>query len=307
MDIITTNRLTKSYGKKRGIIDLDLSVPEGEFYGFIGPNGAGKSTTIRLLLGLMRPSSGTISVMNMDLQKHRGKILENIGYIPSETMFYPGSTVGEILRLSAGLRRRDCRAESRRLCERLRLDPGQKTEELSLGNRKKAAIICALQHRPRLYVFDEPTSGLDPLIQKEFFEILRERRVEGATIFLSSHVLSEVQRYCSRAAIIREGRLAACGDIHDLARTGAKRITLSLLEDNGSLLRLLKDHNGQAGKKDTHGIRPEIRDLQNTGNTLSFLYHGDMKELILLLSRADFTDITITEPDLNEIFMHFYN
>ena len=182
--------------------------------------------------------------------------------------------------------------------------------KLSLGNRKKVSIVCALQHRPRLYIFDEPTSGLDPLIQKEFFEILRERRTSGATIFLSSHILSEVQRYCSRAAVIREGRLIACGDISELARTNARRIALTIAEDSASLLRLLR---GPVGQTDGHqNSGPEkyslkgIRDLKGEGNTVSFLYQGDMKELIQFLTQISLTDITITEPDLNEIFMHFY-
>ena len=310
MDIITTEHLTKSYGKKRGVIDLNLAVKQGEFYGFIGPNGAGKSTTIRTLLGLMRPTSGSVSIMNMDVHRNKQKVLANIGYIPSEAMFYSGVTVSEILNLSAKLRRQDCREESHRLCERLQLDPGQKADELSLGNRKKVSIVCALQHCPQLYIFDEPTSGLDPLIQKEFFEILRERRTSGATIFLSSHILSEVQRYCSRAAVIREGRLIACGDISELARTNARRIALTIAEDSSSLLRLLR---GPVGQTDGHqNSGPEkyslkgIRDLKGEGNTVSFLYQGDMKELIQFLTQISLTDITITEPDLNEIFMHFY-
>lgn len=248
--------------------------------------------------------------MNMDVLKNRSKILENIGYIPSEAMFYSGTTVSEILNLSAKLRRQDCLYEGRRLCDRLQLDPGQKTEELSLGNRKKVSIVCALQHSPQLYIFDEPTSGLDPLIQKEFFEILKERRAGGATIFLSSHILSEVQRYCSRAAVIREGRMIACGDISKLFRTNARRITLELPDNHSSFLKEIRILSGQI--QGNHNSRPEkyrlqdIRDLKEEGNTVSFLYQGDMKELIQFLNRISFTDITITEPDLNEIFMHFY-
>ena len=156
MDIIKTNRLTKYYGKSRGITDLSLTVGEGEFFGFIGPNGAGKSTTIRILLGLIRADSGSASVFGMDTACDRRNILENIGYIPSEAMFYHNTTVAEILRLSARLRQKDCTAQAQDLCERLQLDPRQKTDSLSLGNRKKVAIVCALQHSPALCVFDEP-------------------------------------------------------------------------------------------------------------------------------------------------------
>lgn len=292
MDIITMEHLTKSYGRNRGIIDLSLTVSEGEFFGFIGPNGAGKSTTIRTLLGLIRATSGSASVLGMDVSNSSRKIQENIGYIPSEAMFYSGTTVSEILRLSARLRRKDCSEESRKLCQRLQLDPSKKTDELSLGNRKKVAIVCALQHCPQLYIFDEPTSGLDPLIQKEFFDILKERQDQGASIFLSSHVLSEVQKYCSRAAVIREGRLIACGDISELARSNAKRIILT-----GS---------GPAGQNLIDLFRADIRDFKNEGDSVSFLYQGDIKELMRALDTVPFTDITITEPDLNEIFMHFY-
>lgn len=197
MDIIKTNRLTKYYGKSRGITDLSLTVGEGEFFGFIGPNGAGKSTTIRILLGLIRADSGSASVFGMDTACDRRKILENIGYIPSEAMFYHNTTVAEILRLSARLRRKDCTAQAQDLCERLQLDPQQKTDSLSLGNRKKVAIVCALQHSPALCVFDEPTSGLDPLIQKEFFEILKERNGQGS---LSSCPPTFSPRYRDTAA-----------------------------------------------------------------------------------------------------------
>lgn len=231
-------------------------------------------------------------------------------------MFYPGTTVSEILKLSAGLRHMDCSAEARRLCERLQLDPGKKTDELSLGNRKKTAIVCALQHRPGLYIFDEPTSGLDPLIQKEFFEILQERNAEGATIFLSSHILSEVQRWCSRAAVIREGRLAACGHITELAGTRAKRISIVCPDMHGlrEALQRIISPDSRSPVQDilsVHNSNPirdksPVRDFRSEGNTASFLWQGDIKELLDGLSQVPYTDISVTEPDLNEIFMHFY-
>lgn len=209
MEAILTEKLTKSYGKARGIIDLDLRVEQGEFFGFIGPNGAGKSTTIRTLLGLLRPTSGRGTVLGLDITRKTEEILSRVGYLPSETVFYPGMKVKELLRFSAGLRKRDCRREGEALCERLRLDMHKKVEELSLGNRKKAGIVCALQHRPELLILDEPTSGLDPLMQREFFTILKEYHAAGTTIFLSSHVLSEIRRNCSKALVLREGRAVA--------------------------------------------------------------------------------------------------
>ena len=214
--MIQTTNLTKSYGRARGVTDLTLHVPAGCCFGFIGPNGAGKSTTIRTLLGLISPTSGSASVMGLDCVKDRTAILVQVGYMPSEALFYPDMRVSEVIRLSADLRKRDCRAEAAALCEALELDTRKKIRELSLGNRKKVSIVCAMQHRPRLYVLDEPTSGLDPLVQRAFWSLLEERRREGATVFLSSHVLYEVQRYCSRAAIIREGRLVIEGTVEAL-------------------------------------------------------------------------------------------
>lgn len=209
MEAIRTEKLTKSYGKSRGIIDLDLRVEQGDFFGFIGPNGAGKSTTIRTLLGLLHPTAGRGEVLGLDIAHKTEEILARVGYLPSEAVFYPGMKVRDLIRFSAGLRKRDCGKEGDALCERLRLDPHKKVEELSLGNRKKAGIVCALQHRPELLILDEPTSGLDPLMQREFFTILKEYHKAGTTIFLSSHVLSEIRRNCSEALVLREGRAVA--------------------------------------------------------------------------------------------------
>ena len=302
MDIIKTDHLTKYYGKSRGIINLSLTVREGEFFGFIGPNGAGKSTTIRILLGLIRSDSGRASVFGTDISNSR-KILENIGYIPSEAMFYHNTTVAEILRLSARLRRKDCTKQAQTLCERLQLDMRQRTDRLSLGNRKKVSIVCALQHSPELCIFDEPTSGLAPLLQTEFFEILTERNVQGTTILLSSHNLSEVQKYCSRAAVIREGQIAACGDITELSGTNARRVTLT--DADTMAVQLLLDEMTETNKiLDTK--HSNIRDFHTTDNSVSFLFQGNIKELMDRLTQISYTDISVTEPDLSEIFMHFY-
>jgi len=214
--MIQIDRLTKRYGRARGITELTLRVPEGSCFGFIGPNGAGKSTTIRTLLGLLSPTSGSARVLGLDCAGQRERILAQVGYMPSEAMFYPDMRVGEVIRLSADLRRMDCRDQAGALCRALELDPRKRIRELSLGNRKKVSIVCAMQHRPRLYVLDEPTSGLDPLVQRVFWSELENRRREGATVFLSSHVLYEVQRYCDRTAIIREGRLVAEGTTAEL-------------------------------------------------------------------------------------------
>ena len=286
MEAIKTEKLTKYYGKARGIIDLDLAVEEGECFGFIGPNGAGKSTTIRTLLGLIAPTSGSGQIFGMDIVHQNREILRRVGYLPSEAVFYPGMRVRELLKLSADLRGMDCSAEAARLCERLELDPNRKAEELSFGNRKKAAIVCALQSDPALLILDEPTGGLDPLMQREFFEILKERSRRGITIFLSSHVLSEIQRNCSRAAVIREGRIIACGSVEELARTNAKRVSVTGLVD----LR------GLAG----------VRDLQTGERSASFLYNGNLNDLLLKLYVGQVQDLSISDPDLEEIFRHYY-
>ena len=286
MEIIKTAKLTKYYGKARGIVDLDLAVAQGEFFGFIGPNGAGKSTTIRTLLGLIAPSSGNAMVFGKDITKEKEAILRNIGYLPSEAVFYPGMKVRDVLKLSADLRRKDYAAESKLLCERLQLDPSRKIEELSFGNRKKVGIVCAFQHRPDLLVLDEPTSGLDPLMQKEFFDILCERNRDGATIFLSSHILSEIQHNCTRAAIIRDGRIIACDRVEALSKTSAKRITV----------------HGRVDLAQLSGIR----DRKETKDSVSFLYSGEMGSLLNALSAGRVEDLTITEPDLDEIFLHYY-
>ena len=286
MEAIKTEKLTKYYGKSRGIIDLNLTVDEGEFFGFIGPNGAGKSTTIRTLLGLIKKSSGSGRILGMDIEKEKEKILSCVGYLPSEAMFYRGMRVRDILKLSADLRKTDCRGEAVRLCERLELDTSKKVEELSFGNRKKVGIVCALQHEPQLLILDEPTSGLDPLMQREFFAILRERNKKGTTVFLSSHVLSEIHRNCTRAAIIREGRLIACDSVEALAQTNAKRVTVH-------------------GEVELSGLTG-IRNLKKGEDGVSFLYSGDINALLAVLSKSNVKDLAIAEPDLEEIFMHYY-
>ena len=194
--------------------------------------------------------------------------------------------VKDVIKLSADLRKKDCNAEAARLCDRLQLDTEKKVEELSFGNRKKVGIVCALQHNPKLCILDEPTSGLDPLMQREFFSILREKNAAGMTVFLSSHILSEIQRNCTRAAIIREGSLIACDSVEALAKTSAKRVTV-----HGDVFL---------------GGLTEVRDVQQFDGGVNFLYGGEIKELLRILAEGRVTDISIAEPDLEEIFMHYY-
>ena len=286
MEAIRAAGLTKYYGSTKGIDGLDLSVQEGEFFGFIGPNGAGKSTTIRLLLGLISPTRGSAQAFGMDTTRRKTEILRRVGYLPAEAAFYPGMRVRDMLRLSADLRKTDCTAEAKRLCECLQLDPGRRVDELSLGNRKKAAIVCALQHLPDLLILDEPTGGLDPLMQREFFSILRERNAAGATVFLSSHILSEIQRNCTRAAIIRDGSVIACDSVEALSKTATKRVVV----------------HGSVALDSLDGVR----DKTERDGSVSFLYSGDMSRLLRVLADGQITDLTVSEPDLEEIFIHYY-
>lgn len=286
MKAIETSKLTKFYGKSRGIVDVDLSVEQGDFFGFIGPNGAGKSTLIRTLMGLINKSGGGATVLGMDIEKDKTKILSCVGYLPSDVPLYKGMKVKEVLAFSASLRRLDCTKKSKELCERLDLDIDKKVEQLSFGNRKKVGIVCALQHEPCLYILDEPTSGLDPLIQKEFYEILKSRNEEGATVFLSSHILSEVERYCKKAAVIREGRILVSDAVSRLGHTGVKRVIL----------------------RGARNFTPfeNIKDLRYEKEGLQFLYSGDRHKLLSFLESIEFEDFTVTDPELDEVFMHYY-
>lgn len=300
MNAIMINKLNKSYGKARGIINLDLEVKKGEIFGFVGPNGAGKSTTIRTLLGLLRPDSGSASIFDLDIVSDKETILSRIGYMPGEMNFYEGMKVRDVIKLSADLFGKDCQTEAQRLCKLFDLDVERKVNQLSLGNKKKVGIVCAFQHFPELLILDEPTSGLDPLMQRKFFELVRERNAAGATIFISSHILSEIQKNCSRAAVIREGKIVACGSVSELTKfdTGdssvhhaAKKIQIIGVDALPEVL-----------TNNLHGIRNVVLDK----DSVSFLYFGNVKKLIEKLEGVSFYDINITDPELEEIFIHFY-
>lgn len=270
-NVIEIDSLTKNYGKHRGVTDVSFEVGEGDIFGFLGPNGAGKSTTIRSMLGFVRFQAGSIRILGKDICKEKAAILSEVGYMPSESMFYPAMKVKEIIQMAADVRKQDCRREAEKLCERLQVDIDKKISDLSLGNRKKVGIVCAMQHRPKLFVFDEPTSGLDPLMQSEFFKLIQEYVAEGATCMLSTHVLSEIKSYCRNAAIMKEGKLQCVDSVANLTRTNAKRV------------KLLRE-----GKRE------------------SYIYEGDISELLQKLAGYDIEDILIEEPSLDEIFMRFY-
>ena len=286
MQVIKTENLTKYYGDVRGIDGVSLTVPEGAFFGFIGPNGAGKSTLIRTLLGLISPSSGSAKIFDRDILEGKIDNLRDIGYLPAEIEFYSGMKVKDVLRFAAKMRGLNCDDEAKELCRRLDLDIERKVDELSLGNKKKVGIVCALQHKPKLYVLDEPTSGLDPLMQQEFFRILKERNDEGATVFLSSHVLSEIKKYCRSAGIIRAGGLVLVDTVDKLGHTGVKKVS----------------YKGTSGTPELIGIE----DVKTDDEQTSFLYSGDVKALLSALSLMDISDVSITDPELDEIFINYY-
>jgi len=289
MNIIEINNLSKYYGKARGIIDVSLSVDEGEIFGFIGPNGAGKSTTIRLLLSLIYPSSGNAKVFGKDVIKFGSEIREEIGYLPSEVFYYDKMKVIDLLKYSASFYKKDCTKRIHELAEIMELDLKRRIEDLSYGNKKKVGIVQGLLHSPKLIMLDEPTSGLDPLMQQRFFNLIREENKRGATIFFSSHILSEVQKLCSRVAIIREGEIVKTEDIKTLQKDNYKKIRIV------------------AADLDEKRFKFEgVSNLQKLNGTIDFFFKGDINKITKIISEKPVTDVLIEEPTLEEIFMHYY-
>jgi ABC-2 type transport system ATP-binding protein len=289
--VIETRQLTKSYGTHRGIIEVDLEVLAGEVLGFLGPNGAGKTTTMRILLDLIRPTSGRASVFGIDTQADPVAIHRRIGYLPGEFNLYDRLTGEQTLRYFANLRGGVDPAYQRQLIERLDLDPSRKFKEYSRGNKQKVALVIALQHRPELLILDEPTSGLDPLVQQTFFALLREARAEGRTVFLSSHVISEVERSCDRVAIIREGRLVTVDRVDALRAMAIHEVELRFggpvpVEE---FSRLDGVSNVVA---DDHVLRMEVA--------------GPIAPVVRHAARYELDDFTSREPNLEEIFLAHY-
>ncbi|MFA5800932.1 MAG: ABC transporter ATP-binding protein [Thermoleophilia bacterium] len=290
MAIIETKNLTKYYGKSKGIKDVSLSVQKGEILGFIGPNGAGKSTTIRILLSLIYPTSGSATIFGKDVIQYGPEIKRDIGYLPSEVFYYENMRVKDLLEYSASFYKKDCSKRIIEISGLLKLDLTKKIDDLSYGNKKKVGIVQGLLHDPELIMLDEPTGGLDPLIQKNFFELLREESREGTTIFFSSHILSEVQKICDRVAIIKDGELINIESMEHLIQNNYKRIHLTTREKaEDGLFKL-----------------PGVSDLSVEKNQVSFLYKGDVNTISRILAQIDLVDLIVGEPDLEEIFMHYY-
>ena len=289
---IVLNELTKHYGKHRGINNLSFSVNQGEFFGFIGPNGAGKSTTIRTLMGLIRPTGGSASIFDLDCHSKASVIARDVGNLPSENSYYENMKVRELLQYTADLYGMDCKTKMKELADRLNLDLSRKIADLSLGNKKKVGIVSAIMTSPKLIIMDEPTSGLDPLIQQAFYDILKEENSRGATVFFSSHVLSEVQKLCDRVAILKEGQLIGIQSIKELRESGYKKVSLSAKE---AIPRDFFDLSGIANYAETADK-----------TSVSFMYNGNITAIIDKLHLLHLDDVLLEEPSLEEIFMHYY-
>lgn len=290
MKAIEIIKLSKTYGKSRGISEVSFTIEEGEIFGFIGPNGAGKSTTIRTLLSLIYPTSGSANIFGKDCIQFAPEIKKEIGYLPSEVFYYDNMKVIDLLKYSASFYKKDCTKRIMELAEIMDLDVTKKIDDLSLGNKKKVGIVQGLLHDPKLIILDEPTSGLDPLMQQRFFDLLKEQNRRGATILFSSHILSEVQRLCDRVAIIKEGRIVTVEKISTLKENNYKRFkieTAQALDPNYFKM------NG-------------ISDIDVKGNITSFLFKGNINQVMRKIAEIEIDNLWIEEPDLEEIFMHYY-
>lgn len=290
MNVIEINKLTKYYGKSRGIIDVSFNVEEGEIFGFIGPNGAGKSTTIRTLLSLIYPTSGSAKIFGKDCIMQGEEIRKDIGYLPSEVFYYDNMKVIDLLKYSASFYKNVDKKRIYELAEIMDLDLNKKIDDLSYGNKKKVGIVQGLLHSPKLIILDEPTSGLDPLMQQKFFDLIHAENEKGATILFSSHILSEVQKLCTRVGIIKEGRMVRVDDINTLKSTNYKKFRIEMNE-----------------------VIPEnyfklegVSDLTMESNTVDFIFQGDVNKIIEKLYERKINNLIVEEPTLEEIFMHYY-
>ena len=287
--IIEAQQLTKSYGPRRGVVELAFSVQPGEVFGFLGPNGAGKTTTIRLLLGFLRPSSGTITVNGLDAWERAPQVHRSIAYLGSDQPFLGELTGAQLLDYVANLRGLP-RGAWRRLAERFELDPSVPIRRLSSGNRQKVGVVQVFMGREPLLVLDEPTSGLDPLMQREFLSLVADARAEGRTVFLSSHNLPEVERSCDRVGIVREGRLVDISAVQELLAGHWRSVNLVLEEP------------APDGTFDL----PDVRVLAATGQMLHLMVRGDVNPLLRRIAGLRVRDVSITTPDIEDVFMRFY-
>ena len=291
--IIQTNKLTKSYGKSRGIIDVTFEIIEGEVFGFLGPNGAGKTTTMRVLMGLLHANSGNATIGGLDCWNESTEVKKLVGYLPGEFAFDPGLRGAQIIEYLGHLRGGVDQANVRALVERLDLDPSKRFREYSHGNKQKLGLVQAFMHKPRLLILDEPTSGLDPLNQQEFYQMVAEMRAEGHTVFLSSHILPEVEHTCDRVAIIREGRLVKIDHVSSLKDIHQYDVEISFA-----------DPTSLDWFKHVVGVANVAQGTDERALQLSV--QGDLTEIIHIASQHNATNITTHEPTLEEVFLRFY-
>lgn len=289
MNVIEIKNLTKTYGKSRGIDGVTLSIKQGEIYGFIGPNGAGKSTTIKVLLNLIFPNSGEAKIFGLDCVTNTTKIKEDLGYVPSEVRYYDDVKVGEIINYAKTFKKNIDEEYVDHLIKTFDVDLNKKIFELSLGNKKKVALIQGFIHKPKLLILDEPTNGLDPLVQQKLFTELIDLKNSGSTIFLSSHNLTEVEEFCDRVAIIKEGKIIEVKNIEEFANKKVKRITLKLSQN---LSEEVKTLGGEI--------------LEFKDNVMVFNYNGNITKLLSLLVKYPVEDLIIEEKKLSEVFMAYY-
>jgi ABC-2 type transport system ATP-binding protein len=290
MNAIETQALTKRYGAARGVEELNLAVPEGSLFGFIGPNGAGKSTTIRALLGLLLPTQGRAFLLGQEVRPKNVRVREQVGYVPSEVRYYDDLTVRDLLLYSASYYPNDSRTRREELLSHFELDPNKRLDALSLGNKKKVALVQALQHQPRLLILDEATSGLDPVMQERLCEVLLQEHARGTTIFFSSHILSEVQRLCQSVAILRAGRLVAVERVEALRARSWRRVSVRV----------------QGNPSEGLANVPGVREFRAEAGHVSFLYQGEPAPLLSALAAEHPLDTLIEEPSLEEIVMGYY-
>jgi ABC-2 type transport system ATP-binding protein len=289
---IATLVLTKDYGSHRGIFDLDLNIQHGEVFGFLGPNGAGKTTTIKLLMGMIHPTRGTATIFGLDCEREAVAVKRRVGYVPGETPNFGGWRGSEIVAYVAGLRGGVSGAVISSLAKRLDLDLARRHREYSHGNKQKLLLVLALMHRPPLLILDEPTGGLDPLHQQVFYELVREAREGGTTIFLSSHVLSEVEHVCDRVGIVREGNLVTVGTLAELIGVRARRIEIAFAEDP-PLARLR--------------AVPGLDQLEVSGRRVTGILRGETELLLKAIAGQRVVDLHSREPSLEEIFLSYYS
>ena len=289
--VIETHKLTKTYGPHRGITKVDLRVDEGEVFGFLGPNGAGKTTTIRLLLDLIRPTGGKALVFGLDANTDPASIHRRIGYLPGEFSLYDKLTGGETIEYFANLRGGVDSAYAAELVERLDLDPSRKYKEYSKGNKQKVGLVVALQHKPDLLILDEPTSGLDPLVQRTFFDIVREATTEGRTTFLSSHVISEVEKTTDRVAIIREGRIVRVDKVDALRDLSHHDVTL-----------IFTGPVPVGAFAELEGVSK----IESVDHTLHMRVSGPVGPVVREAARYELVDFESVEPSLEEVFLAEY-